>query len=258
MIGRRLTELAPQTIEWLRVAAVVGRDFDPALVEQLVALQEEEFLAALEEALSSGLLVERASEPGRYSFSHALVREALYEGMSAQRRQRIHTRVGEALEASGRAPVSALAHHFTRGANLTDAEKAVMYAVRAGEEAAVTFAHEAAAEHYSRAVEVMARCFPEARERRLELLLAVGEARVRSGERTLARAALRDAAALADRILPAVRATAGGGRPRADRDARACTRAHRPRCLPRSGAAAEPAVRGHLLRSRTRADGAVE
>ncbi len=200
MIGRRLTELAPETIEWLRVAAVIGRDFDPALVEQLVGSDEEKFLAALEEALSAGLIIELPSEEGDYSFSHALVREALYEGMSAQRRQRIHARVGEALERRGEAPLGARAYHFTRAGSLADGEKAVRYAVAAGEEAASLFDHEAAAEHYSRAVEVLPRFCGQDRERRLELLLAVGEARTRSGERALARAALREAAALAEEL----------------------------------------------------------
>ena len=200
MIGRRLTQLSPQTVEWLRVAAIIGRDFDPALVEQLLGLDEEEFLTALEEALASGIVLERASEPGRYSFSHALVREAVYESMSAQRRQRLHARVGEALERSERAPVSALAHHFTRAGSPADAEKAVRYAMRAGAESEAMLAHEDGAEHYSRAVEVLERFFPEDRVRRCELLLAVGEARVRSGQRALARDAFRQAAELAEEL----------------------------------------------------------
>lgn len=197
MIGRRLTQLSPQTVEWLRMAAVIGREFDPAFVERLLGLAEEEFLRALEEALASGIVLERGAEPGRYSFSHALVREAVYESMSAERRQRMHARVGEALEQSGRAPVSALAHHFTRAGSPADAEKAVTYAARAGEEAEAMLAHEDGAEHYSRAVDVLERFFAEERERRCELLLAVGEARVRSGQRVLARDAFREAAELA-------------------------------------------------------------
>ncbi|HLY50973.1 MAG TPA: AAA family ATPase [Solirubrobacteraceae bacterium] len=200
MIARRLGELAPETFEWLRVAAVIGRDFEPALVEELVALGEEDFLAALEEALASGLILDNAAEPGRYSFSHGLVREAVYEGMSAQRRQRIHARVGEALERRGSAEVGALALHFTRSADPTDAEKAVRYAVRAGDEAVERFDYEAAAEHYARAVDALAQFFPQEQARRLELLLAVGAARMRSGERVMRRAAFRDAAALAEEL----------------------------------------------------------
>jgi predicted ATPase len=77
MISRRLDRLDPKTIEWLRVASVIGRDFDVSLLEQLVPLEEEEFLNSLEQALSAGLLLESPDDTGRYSFSHTLIREAL-------------------------------------------------------------------------------------------------------------------------------------------------------------------------------------
>ncbi|MBV8432573.1 MAG: hypothetical protein JO244_15520, partial [Solirubrobacterales bacterium] len=200
MIGQRLTQLQPQTLEWLRVAAVIGREFDPTLLEELLGLDEESFLAALEEALSSALILERAAERGRYSFSHALVREAIYEGMSAQRRARIHSRVGNALTSRQDAPVSELAHHFARTADPADAERAITYATRAGQEATAMLAYEAAADFYSRAAEVLARFQPTDRARRCELLLLVGETRVRSGQKALARAAFREAALLAEEL----------------------------------------------------------
>ena len=134
MIARRLDRLHRRTIEWLRVASVAGRDFDAELLEQLLDLDEEEFLTALEEALAAGVLLESTAFPGRYSFSHALIREALYESMSAPRRARLHRRVGEALEAAGQQPLSSLALHFTR-AGSKDAEKAIAYAVQAAQEA---------------------------------------------------------------------------------------------------------------------------
>ncbi len=204
VITRRLARLDAQAIECLRVAAVIGRDFDASVLERVVALDEDEFLTALEEALAAGLIVESTTKPGRYGFSHALVRETLYEGMSGQRRARAHGRVGEALEASakhrGGPLLAALAHHFTRAARPEDAEKAITYACRAGEQATAMLAHEEAAEHYSRALEVLERFKPEAVERRCEVLLLLGEARVRGGERAPAGPAFREAAALAERV----------------------------------------------------------
>ena len=205
MIALRLARLASETVELLRVAAVIGRDFAPAQVEELVPLDEERFLAALEEALDAGLLLEPRADPGRYSFSHALIREVLYEGMSAERRARIHARVGEALERQPNAAVGELAMHFTRAASPADAEKAIAYATTAGRQAAAVYAHEDAAEHYSRALQVLTRFDPHARERRCELLLLVGEARLRAGERLAARAALMEAATLAIELGDSVR-----------------------------------------------------
>ena len=211
VIARRLGRLSAQATEWLRVAAVIGRDFDATLHERVVGLGEDEYLNALDEALSTGLVVETGSDAS-YSFSHALIRETLYEGMSAARRARIHRRVGEALEAGRgdrqRSPdrrgsdrnLVALAHHFTRAAGVEDVDKAITYACRAGEWATKMLAHEEAGEQYTRALEVLDRFQPDALQRRCELLLLIGEARVRSGERVLALLAFAEAAELAESL----------------------------------------------------------
>jgi DNA-binding SARP family transcriptional activator/tetratricopeptide (TPR) repeat protein len=205
VIAWRLGRLEAPAIELLRVAAVIGREVDAALLERVVLLAEDEFLSALDEALAAGLLVESDEKRGWYVFSHALIRETLYEGMSVPRRARIHKRVGEAIEATqGRRQaryLPELAHHFTRGvADAEDAEEAIAYALRAAEQATTMLAHEEAAEHYARALDVQGRFEPEATRRRLELLLALGEARVRGGERAQASSAFREAAALAEQL----------------------------------------------------------
>ena len=204
VIALRLGRLDAPAAELLRVAAVIGRDVDAALLERVVQLEEDEFLSALDEALGAVLLVESDDKAGSYLFSHALIRETLYESMSGPRRARIHKRVGEAIEAmQGRRReryLPELAYHFTRGADPDDAEKAITYALRAGEQATTMLAHEEAAEHYARALDVQGRFEPEASARRCELLLALGEARVRGGERALGSSAFREAAALAERL----------------------------------------------------------
>ena len=205
VIAWRLGRLEAPAIELLRVAAVIGRDVDAALLERVVLLAEEDFLSALEEALAAGLLVESDERPDSYVFSHALIRETLYEGMSVPRRARIHKRVGEAIEATqGRRQgryLPELAHHFTRGVvDEEDAEEAIAYALRAAEQAITMLAHEEAAEHYARALDVQRRFQPDATRRRCELLLALGEARVRGGERAQASTAFREAAALAEQL----------------------------------------------------------
>ena len=58
-------------------------------------------------------------------------------------------------------------------------------------------ANEEAAAHYARALEVLERSHPEALRRRCDLLLELGEAHVRSGERPRAWTTFREAAALA-------------------------------------------------------------
>jgi DNA-binding SARP family transcriptional activator len=204
VIAWRLGRLEASAIELLRVAAVIGRSVDASLLERVSLLAEDEFLSALEEALAAGLLVEADERPGFYLFSHGLIRETLYEGMSIPRRARLHKRVGEAIEVvQGRRRaryLPELAYHFTRGADAENAEKAITYALRAAEQATGMLAHEEAAEHYARALEVQGRFEPEGIRRRCELLLALGEARVRGGDRAHASSAFREAAALAEEL----------------------------------------------------------
>jgi DNA-binding SARP family transcriptional activator len=200
VISRRLERLDEDGLEYLKVASVIGRDFDSALLEAVLGFEEDRFLRALEAALDAGLVTEAPREPGRYRFAHALVRETLYGGMSSRRRARVHRRVGSALEQQRDPPLGALAHHFTRAAEPEDAERAIRYAVAAGQQATAMLANEEAADHYARALEVLGRTDPEAIERRCDLLLELGEARVRSGERPAAWGVFREAAALASRM----------------------------------------------------------
>ena len=201
VILRRIARLGEHAVEAMRVASVIGREFDGILLEDVLAFDEETFLGALEEALRTGLVAELPMTPGRYSFSHALIRETLYEGMFGTRRARIHRRVGVALEQQGdERNTGALAHHFTRAADPQYAERAIRYALAAGERAGAMLAHEQAADHYARALDVLEQFEPEALARRCELLLALGEARVRGGERPRAWPAFREAAMLAGRL----------------------------------------------------------
>ena len=111
---------------------------------------------------------------------------------------------------------AALARHFTRAAQAQDAERAVRYALAAAEQAATMLAHDQAAEHLESALGVLDRFAPDARERRLELLLELGEARIRGGERPRAWGVFREAAAVAAELNDAeglARAAIGASRP---------------------------------------------
>jgi DNA-binding SARP family transcriptional activator/tetratricopeptide (TPR) repeat protein len=213
LISRRLARLSPDGLEWLRGAAVIGLEFEASLLEAVLGFDEDRFLEALEEALEARLIAEAPGVQGRYAFSHALVRETLYAGTSSPRRVRMHHRVGLALEdratvrtggldgvsAATDGEITALAHHFTRAGDDRDPERAITYALAAGEQATTMLAHEEAAEHYARALEVIDRSDSPAatRARRLGVLLELGEARLRSGDRVEAWPAFREAATLA-------------------------------------------------------------
>ena len=177
MIARRLARLDARAIEWLRVAAVIGRDFDAELLERVASLDEDEFLNALEEALAAGLVVE---SPRRAGALQLLARAdsgdplrgdvGAAPGPAAPPGRRGARAVRAASATSTRWPSTSRARP-----TLEDAEKAIRYALRAGEQATAMLAHEEAAEHYARALEVLRAVRP--RRRRPPLRAAAGARR---------------------------------------------------------------------------------
>jgi class 3 adenylate cyclase len=98
VVSRRVGRLGDALEQILTVAAVIGRTFDVELLDLLVEGNEDDLLDALEEALKASVLVESADRAGRFRFAHALINRALYDGLGATRRGRLHQRVAEALE----------------------------------------------------------------------------------------------------------------------------------------------------------------
>jgi hypothetical protein len=159
VIVRRVTRLGEECARVLTLASVLGREFDLAALEALSERSEDQLLDALDEAQRAQLVDESPGRPGRYSFHHALIRDTLYNGLTASRRIRFHRRAGEALEkiASGEAdlPLADLAHHFVQAASTGVANKAADYATRAGDRMAEALAHEEATRFYDLALGVL-------------------------------------------------------------------------------------------------------
>jgi len=74
------------------------REFGLDALEHVAGLSGDRLLEALEEAVAARVLIEVPRVVGRYRFSHALIRETLYDELSTTRRVRLHRQVGEALE----------------------------------------------------------------------------------------------------------------------------------------------------------------
>ena len=185
VVGRRLSRLAELTNRVLATAAVVGLEFEPAVVERAASVVEDELLAALEEATLARLLVEVSG--ARYRFSHALVRATLYDELTGARRVALHRRVAEAIESlHGRAlddHLPALAHHWARAsAQSANTTRAVDYATRAGDRALAQLAHDEAVAYYRSAVELLDAAGEAPGSERAGLLISLGEAERRAGD----------------------------------------------------------------------------
>jgi pilus assembly protein CpaF len=96
LIGRRLERLSEPAHRMLIAAAVVGRDFDAAMLEAFGELSGRELHEALSEATRSRLI--SAVGHDRYRFSHDLVRQRVMAGMSLPRQQAYHLAVADTLE----------------------------------------------------------------------------------------------------------------------------------------------------------------
>ncbi len=201
LLRRRLDRLAPDAHKVLYLAAVVGREIDVAVLEDIVDLPADAVLDVLEELERAGILVEMDRPPGRYRFAHNLVREAIYEELSPTRRARSHQEIGKALERvwEGRrgVPLAELAHHFSMAAPLGETRRAIEYARQAAEQAVSQIAYDAAISHYRRALELAGEA--PSRER-AELLLRLGDAEWRVGATNHAPRTFMAVAAIADAL----------------------------------------------------------
>jgi class 3 adenylate cyclase/tetratricopeptide (TPR) repeat protein len=161
VIGRRLSRLGPIVRRSLEVAAVAGLAFDERIVRGVLEIGVDESVDALDEAMAAGLVGE--TDPGRGEFVHALVRQAVLDGMSRTRVARLHWAIAEQLERhGGTGPTSEIAYHYAAGIDVGDAATVVRTALAAGDGAMQRLAFEEAAEHYRTALTSLDRVPPDA------------------------------------------------------------------------------------------------
>jgi DNA-binding SARP family transcriptional activator/tetratricopeptide (TPR) repeat protein len=200
VIGRRLAQLPDPCTELLMRAAVIGREFSLATLGRVAEPGRGEVLETLDPAIGAHVVEEVTGARGRLRFSHGLVRDALYEDLPPGRRARTHRRIGEVLEPvdAGRPQrVAELSHHFYEGAQSGGADKALHYLRLAGDRALSTLAYEEADRLYRNALEVIELVEPVDERARCDLLLALGETRMRAGDGPRAKESFWQAAELA-------------------------------------------------------------
>ena len=160
-IGRRLIRLSDKCNELLCAAAVYGRQFTAREVAAAVNEEVQRVLEFLEPAVQAGIVRENTDALGSYQFTHAVIRETIYEELPAVDRLRLHAGAGDALvvvHAAHLEPaLSRVAHHYYEAGALGNTDKAVVYALRAAESAVRMYAYEDALLHYDRAIETLER-----------------------------------------------------------------------------------------------------
>ncbi len=153
-VVRRLLSLSGDTVELLSIGSVIGREFDLSVVGASSGLNDTRLVDAADDAVLSGMVVETG--PGRLSFSHALVRDAVSTRMTHARQASIHRRVSEAIEhrwPANPALAAELARHWSAVAAVdpTATATAATWAVRAGDVALAAAAADEAIARYEQA-----------------------------------------------------------------------------------------------------------
>ncbi len=166
--------------EVAQVASVIGRRFSTGLLAAVMPLGEAELEQALDDLMVAELVFHRGSTASdNYTFKHALVRDAAYEGLPHSKRRSLHGAVAKALGRTNPGILNSepelLAHHYTEANDLVPA---IAHWQRAGERSIGRSANVEALNHIGRALELL-KGLPASLDRdrqELELQLTLGAA----------------------------------------------------------------------------------
>ncbi len=184
VIDSRIDHLGQDCRRALELGAVIGREFELALMKLVLDTDELSLLELLEHPVQAGILREVAGD--RYRFHHALIQHALYDGLAGGRRTRLHRRVAEAYEADpAQRPGSRtaeLARHWAASDDPENMRRAVRYAREAGEASMAQLAPRDACTYFAEALATLDRIPTSDRGERLDLAIQLGTAQRELGD----------------------------------------------------------------------------
>jgi len=155
-VQQRTDRLSEPARQILTLAAVAGRRFDFALLQELTHHDEQHLLQLIKELIAAQLVVEESAE--QFAFRHALTRQAVYADLLVRERKALHRRIADTMEQLYSAVLDMhladLAYHFYEAGAW---EKALGYAQHAGEQAQAMYAPRAAIEQFTRALDAAQR-----------------------------------------------------------------------------------------------------
>jgi class 3 adenylate cyclase/predicted ATPase/ABC-type transport system involved in cytochrome c biogenesis ATPase subunit len=173
----RLDRLQPFK-EVAQTAACIGREFGYDLLATACGQPDKVLRESLARLVEAELIFPHAGAPEpRYSFKHALLRDAAYESLLRAKREQIHTRLAAALEQSPDTHPEIIAWHAAQGGLR---EKAIKFWQKAAAQALARPAYKEAIAHLTQAIR-LAEGMGDSRawqERRLLLWMALGQASI--------------------------------------------------------------------------------
>ncbi len=173
-IQARVNKLPTPAQDALKLASVLGREFDFETLKAVSDLSEDDLLDALEHA-ERAQLIDEVRHPAKlpaartvFAFAHALIPSTLHDGLSGIRRQRLHQRAGLTLERlypdrlASRELAPQLGRHFSEA---SEWDKAVNYLLQAGERAREVYAYQEAIGYFRQALAILRDQGPAALDR---------------------------------------------------------------------------------------------
>lgn len=162
MIARRLDRLSPRGRQLASVAAVIGREFEFALLHRTAGLADHDTADGVEELVRRRVLHATGEH---LDFTHDRIREVAYLALLPPHRRALHAAIVEAVE---RFFVDRLAEHAEMVAYHAERgevwDKAARYLRQAGVKAATRLAYREAYDYFGRALAALER-LADGRER---------------------------------------------------------------------------------------------
>ena len=154
IVLQRVGRLDKAAQHLLTLAAVIGRQFESALLQTAAAWESNRVEESLNVLLARQLIGPQVgSGAGYWDFTHDKIRAVVYHSAGRGSRRLLHQKVGLALELLYQDQiedlVALLAYHWEQA---EVAEQAVQYLLRAGDQARLVYAHEEAVDYYKRAL----------------------------------------------------------------------------------------------------------
>jgi predicted ATPase len=180
VVRARVERLSDDCASVLAAAAVLGESFGTPELEVVSGRSAETLEQTLDDAVAAGLIEDLGA--GRHRFAHALTRDAVYAGLGASRRARLHRAAADALATRyGLEPGPRLAeialHRCAGAADGSDVDAAVELAERAADWALERDAYEQAVTLLTRALKLLTDADVE-RRRRITRTRAIAYARL--------------------------------------------------------------------------------
>jgi class 3 adenylate cyclase/predicted ATPase len=140
-----------------QLGATLGREFSYALLRAVALWDEGIVQQGLHQLVAAEFLYQRGVPPqATYTFKHALIQDVAYQSLLRSTRQQYHQRIAQALEAQFPETVATqpelVAQHYTAAGC---AEQAVVYWLRAGQQASDSSANVEAISHLTTGIELL-------------------------------------------------------------------------------------------------------